>query len=41
MRQDKEVAVQTVVLRTHHEIAQLKEIAAALRSNLEIARGSK
>jgi hypothetical protein len=38
MRQDKEAAVQAVVLRTHNEIAQLKEIAAALRSRLDDKR---
>jgi hypothetical protein len=37
MRQEKEAAVQAVVLRTHHEIAQLKETAAVLRAQLEIA----
>ena len=38
MRQDKEAAVQAVVLRTHNEIAQLKEIAAALRARLDDRR---
>ena len=38
MRQDKDAAVQGVVLRTHNEIMQLKDIAAALRAQLDDRR---
>ena len=38
MRHEKEAAVQAIVLRTHNEISQLKDIAAALRSQLEEKR---
>jgi hypothetical protein len=38
MRQEKEAAVQAVVLRSHNEMTQLKELAAALRTQLDDRR---